>query len=264
MSELRIRRCQRQHSVKVWDPEVCSFSNFLWQAVKGPMAPRNRNLGQFAPKALVQGMHFWNLHLDSHLHLADVLVWVCNIDGTRNFEGLPCLECQDKGRGKVIDESAFRTVIPRLIIPSSSEGRYSPKDYWNCQHCRRLSFPDYPHFPHRHYYPDYLAKCPKCGRGRLPGAKRSQVYLLGPPRQSEPPSDEPPPEHTAEKAQLRAALSHLDPKAQKIIKLRYFAYLQVSEVADKLHLTPKEVKSLEADALDQLKAQLQIKNDHDE
>ncbi|HXP63333.1 MAG TPA: hypothetical protein VN829_22720 [Dongiaceae bacterium] len=173
----RMARCLRQHSIVGWDPERASLSDFVFQAVKGARTPKRRH---FAPKALVQGMHYWNLHHLSHIHFADVLVWVCGADGSRNFEGLPCLQCRDEGRGGAVDPLAFRTVLRRLIVPKQYDGRYYPTAYWHCQHCGKNGCADHPNFPGGHYYPEERRSCPWCGKPRGAGARRSQVYLLAP------------------------------------------------------------------------------------
>ncbi len=280
----RVIRCSHDHTIIAWNPEASSFLDFVWQAVKGPKPRRDRHLGDFSPKALVQGMHFWNLHHESHLRFGDVLVWICDNDGTSNFEGLPCLECLNKKREKRFDPNAFRTVITRLVVPMPYHGRYLEAAYWNCQHCRNLSYPD-PFFPGTHYYPEPLSHCPKCGKSRTPGAKRSRVYLLGPREQlgggllcdNEPANSDL--EAAAPNVEdqlmagvdgaicdsqvpdprlldLRMALEELDPQARRIIELRGIEQLTLVEAAQQMGLTPERALQLEVTARKQLKAKM--------
>jgi hypothetical protein len=282
-SELRVARCLRDHSIAGWDAEACSFLDFIWQAVKGPKPHRARRMGNFSPKALVQGMHFWNLHQESHLHFADVLVWICRLDGSRNFEGLPCLMCLDNKRGGVFDPGAFRTVDRRLVVPLDYEGRYVKAVYWNCQHCRELAYPG-------HYYPGHLKTCPKCQRGRGPGTRRSHVFLLGPSgrgggevrwpeNQADSGSDADEPvlaelpvagldgrilePHTPNPriALVRAVLDELEPSARRILELRFVEQLTRGEAARAMGLTTEVARRLEAAARKQFKVKMRIEEE---
>ena len=298
----RALRCFLQHRVAGWNPEACSFYCFVWQAVKGPNPRKGLRSGAFLPKSLAQSMHFWNLYHDCHLRLVDVLVWVCGIDGSLNFEGLPCLTCLNEGRGQVYDPDAFRAVIPRLVIPKSFGGRYVKAAYWNCQHCRKLKFPDHAFFPGTHYYPDAPdgpSVCPKCRNGRGPGAKRSHVYLLGAfePRSTQTGCPErdlaldevvdpaslvdglstggaclgdltgnacDPRHGEGYYAQLDTALSELDPLASQIIRLRFHSELTPVEVARRLNLPPDRAGALEALAMRTLRAKIEARLEEDE
>ena len=282
----RKARCLIAHSVKGWNPERCSFSDFIWQAIKGSMARFERKLGKFSPYGLVQGMHFWNLHQVCHLRLADVLVWVCQIDGCRNFEGLPCLECLRNHRRGVCHPSAFRTVIPRLIIPKRWDGRYVEKAYWNCQYCRKFRYGDHDFFPGSHYYPEFLIACPKCGQGHTRGAKRSHVYVLSPreDRSFEENADlrTKPDGHGVKDLVMAgldgklcdscsaiapwdipwSVLDELEPIARQLMELRFFEQLTKVEAAQEMGLTVDQAKRLEAAAMRQIAAFMHIKEDN--
>jgi hypothetical protein len=283
--EARAARCLRDHSIVGWVPQRCSFLDFVWQAVKGPMPHHDRKLGHFSPKALVQGMHFWNLHSEVDLQFGNVLVWVCKLDRTANFEGLPCRECLEHGRKGIFDQEAFRTVAPRLLITKEHHGRYFPADYWNCQTCRKRTYADDISFPGTHYYPYHLKTCPKCDNGRGPGAKRSRVYLLAPAerRVSERNWDDgtSPLELTVDESalgslptagldgsittaghpnplleKLRSGLRALDPAERRILELRYIEQLTLVEAALVMGLNPSAGRELEKRALKELKRRI--------
>jgi RNA polymerase sigma factor (sigma-70 family) len=288
-------RCELQHQLASWNPERCSFFAFVCQAVKGALPRGGAGSGVFQPKSLTQGMHFWHLHHLCGLRLANVLVWVCPTDGSLNFEDLPCRVCLDTGRGRQFDAQAFRTTIQRLLIPWSAGGRYVSLDYWNCQHCRRVKHPEAIHHPPYSFYPKDLTLCPKCRKGRGPGASQSSVYVLAPReevleedrtgRDSSVGSDsdaadedsrdvEPNDGATAgavggedRSTLLKAALRALPPLSRRVLDLRFTRALTRVEVAQKLKLSPERVRTLETDALRTLRAQLHAQdeesNDYD-
>jgi hypothetical protein len=274
----RLARCLRDHVIQGWVPDECSIFSFLWQAIKGSRAHRERGLGDFSPKGLVQGMYFWHLHDQSKLRFGPVLVWICPRDGSPNFEGLPCRQCLEEQRGKVTAGDAFRDVIPRLLIPRAGHGRYFEAVFCNCQHCGRRSYPDHPFFPGRHYYPWHLRVCPMCHNGRTAGAARSTVYLLGSRENFDGPAPLPDRVGIAEgplpfagidgricdspagldpsHLDLRAAMAELEPQAQRILTLRILDQLSPVEAAQELGLSPSQARRLEETAKKLLKAKL--------